>query len=250
MVSLRVVKSEFFGNHDMPFSSLEILTSDKCLTGISGSQTRAEFFLLFECFAYREMMRGNTCLRELVICNCPSLESFPKEHKHQTLESLHVSECRNLDRFWDEHVTWHCRARKHLHIESSCCDSLSSFPLSLFTALHDLHILECNLDSLSVLPQLLWNLQNLRHREIKGCQNLESLPGQGFPNSLASLSISDCPLPVPLCQRDTGAYWDLIPGLQRLEIDGEDIYHLKLKNNENHARLQQQMLLCTSPHRE
>ncbi|KAG5130721.1 hypothetical protein JHK84_037118 [Glycine max] len=59
--------------------------------------------------------------------------------------------------------------------------------------------------------------------EIKGCQNLESLPGQGFPNSLASLSISDCRLPVPLCQRDTGAYWDLIPGLQRLEIDGEDI---------------------------
>ncbi|TKY68339.1 putative disease resistance RPP13 protein 1 [Spatholobus suberectus] len=255
MTSLKVVDAAFFGNHTRPFSSLESLTfvdmskweqwqldegrgfpslKEFCIQGcpkLDGSLPRVPALLELEltgCSALRslpeEMMQGNACLRTLVICNCPCLESFPKEHIHLTLESLQISGCRNLDSFWDEHATWHYRALKQLHIESSCCDILTSFPLSLFTALHDLHVLDChNLESLSLLPQSHLDLQNLSQMVIKGCPNLVLLPEQGFPNSLASLIICDCPRLAPLCRRDEGPYWHLLSGLPKLVIDEEII---------------------------
>ncbi|MED6216701.1 hypothetical protein PIB30_010141 [Stylosanthes scabra] len=71
------------------------------------------------------------------------------------------------------------------------CDSLVSFPLSLFTNLEDLHVQHCGiLDVISSAPN---SLPYLRKLKLKDCYNLVSFPEGGLPTpKLESLSISNC----------------------------------------------------------
>ncbi|XP_024315884.1 putative disease resistance protein RGA3 isoform X2 [Brachypodium distachyon] len=83
--------------------------------------------------------------------------------------------------------------------------------LQLLTSLWELKFCDC--EKLQVLPASLSKLTNLKKLYIQGCPALRSLPNDGFPSCLETLSICDCPAIKSL--PDHG----LPSSLQELEIE-------------------------------
>lgn len=138
-------------------------------------------------------MQGNKCLQIIAINNCSSLVTISMNDLPSTLKSLEIYECKNLQLFHprslmlDSHYYF---SLKKLHLR--CCDSLVSFPLSLFYKLEDLHVQHCNnLNFISYAPNS--TLPYFRKLKLKQCSKLSQFPEGGLhAPKLDSLSIINC----------------------------------------------------------
>ncbi|XP_078161352.1 putative disease resistance protein RGA3 [Carex rostrata] len=105
-----------------------------------------------------------------------------------SLQSLEISNCEYLTMLPDD---WIPSGVTYLCIRQ--CPMLRELPKGLETLkeLEDLEIQDCK--NLELLPELN-NLKSLTRLEISGCHSFVNLPGEGLPDALHFLSISDCPL--------------------------------------------------------
>ena len=62
-------------------------------------------------------------------------------------------------------------------------------------------------------------LTSLKELTVQGCPNLQTMPDEGLPASLLSLSIIGCPLLEEKCKRETGEYWNKIAHIPHIEIN-------------------------------
>ncbi|KAI5447904.1 hypothetical protein KIW84_015377, partial [Lathyrus oleraceus] len=125
-------------------------------------------------------------LKKLVINDCSSAISFPRDCLPSSLESLSITNFSNLNFPKQNHGH---ESLKFLHIDRSC-DSLISLPLDTLPNLHHLLICHCeNIECLSVSKVL----QNLINIEISDCPKFVSFPREGLsaPN-LKSLYVYKC----------------------------------------------------------
>lgn len=140
-----------------------------------------------------QMMQGNKCLQVMSISNCPSLVTIPRDGLPSTLRSLEIYECRNLQLFHPQNLMQECHyypSLERLHLKC-CCDSLITFPLSLFPKLEDLRVQDCsNLQFFSSAPN---SVPHLRKLKLKECSKLAWFPEGGLhAPKLESLSICKC----------------------------------------------------------
>ncbi|XP_061350054.1 putative disease resistance RPP13-like protein 1, partial [Gastrolobium bilobum] len=185
--------------HQLPSLDKLVITACQALTDSMPWVPRLRELELTGCDALvslsEQMMQGNTCLQIMAINNCSSLVTIPRDGLPSTLRSLEIYECRNLQlvhpkSLMQESHYYHSLERLHL---KSCCDSLISFPLSLFTKLEELHVQDCsNLQLISSAPN---SLPYLRKLKLKECSKLAWFPEGGLPamTSLTSLHISGLP---------------------------------------------------------
>jgi hypothetical protein len=110
------------------------------------------------------MINSNGDLHELIIHDCPSLVSLPKDRLPSTLKTLQISGCSSLVSLPKDGLP---STLKTLNIRG--CSSLVSFP-------------EGMIDSNSGVQNLvIWN-----------CSSLVSLPKDGLPSTLKTLEIQKC----------------------------------------------------------
>ncbi|XP_065872263.1 putative disease resistance RPP13-like protein 1 [Euphorbia lathyris] len=156
-------------------------------------------------------------LKSFRITRCPVLESlFPAEGDFSCLSSLEIRECPNLVSFLKERLP----ARNLGRLLLLGCSNVESFPEknmlpSTITSLKiwDFQNLKC-LDYTG-----LKHLKSLRELEICNCPKLQSLPEEGLPSSLSSLSIFLCPQLEQRCQRETGNEWEKISLIPHVNIN-------------------------------
>ncbi|VVA36056.1 PREDICTED: putative disease resistance [Prunus dulcis] len=118
-------------------------------------------------------------LQRLILWNCPTLSSFPKDGLPTTLTTLYIGNCKRLEFLPDEMLA-KLTSLESLWIENSC-DSLRNFPVSIFPKLKKLDIRGCeNLESLSFIEGgVNENLSHLRELFISDCPNLMCFQCQG-----------------------------------------------------------------------
>ncbi|XP_061373257.1 putative disease resistance RPP13-like protein 1 [Gastrolobium bilobum] len=188
-------------------STLHWITSTKSLTIIDGGQHLLPIlendsqcllsYIKIErsdmLTSFPRMVLSSNCLRDLYLTKIPSLTSFPTEGM-QTLRTLLVSECKNLEFLPDE--AWeNYSSLENLMIWDSC-HSLRCFPLGCFPVLKYLYIWSCpNLESLSISDNAAsaQSLSCLEILKISSCSNLESFPQSGLstPN-LMEFKVFNC----------------------------------------------------------
>ncbi|XP_057785640.1 putative disease resistance protein RGA3 [Salvia miltiorrhiza] len=91
---------------------------------------------------------------------------------------------------------------------------------SRFPRLHTLHIDDCPM--LTNLPSLV-DIRCFHSLEINQCPNIRSLPHDGFPASLAAVTISDSDMLTNRCRVQEGADWHLIKSVPKIVIDYVEI---------------------------
>ncbi|RVW40704.1 putative disease resistance protein RGA3 [Vitis vinifera] len=139
------------------------------------------------------MMQNNTTLQCLEIWHCGSLRSLPRDI--DSLKRLVICECKKLELALHEDMTHNHYASLTKFDITSCCDSLTSFPLASFTKLETLDFFNCgNLESLYIPDGLHHvDLTSLQSLEIRNCPNLVSFPRGGLPTpNLRRLWILNC----------------------------------------------------------
>ncbi|MED6107420.1 hypothetical protein PIB30_013777 [Stylosanthes scabra] len=157
-------------------------------------------------------------LETIQLKDCPNLEFFPyRGLPAPKLQVLSISNCRMLlpQKEWGLNKMV---LLSYFGIEGELT-GLESFPDEglLPAFLTDLHIIGLE-DLTSLNHDGLQHLVALKNLVIEGCSMLEFLPPQGLPGSLSNLIIANCPLLVPLCQFETGAYWPLIAHIPNKDI--------------------------------
>ncbi|KAG8651278.1 putative disease resistance RPP13-like protein 1 isoform X2 [Manihot esculenta] len=159
-------------------------------------------------------------LKSLRITRCPSLESlsmYKTPHENFTsLSSLEIRECPNLASFLKGRLPAPNLARILLLGFSN----VESFPekMLLPSSLISLKIWDFhNLKFLNYNG--LQHLTYLRDLEICNCPKLQSLPEEGLPSSLSSLSIFLCPLLEQRCQKEQGEDWAKISHIPHVKVN-------------------------------
>ncbi|OAY32673.1 putative disease resistance RPP13-like protein 1 [Manihot esculenta] len=163
-------------------------------------------------------------LKTLRISRCPHLTSlFAPEADHAdltSLSSLEVRECPNLVSLSIGELPIPNLTRLLL----MGCSRTESFPGKM--------LLSSTLTSLKIwdFPNLayldyrgLQHLTFLKELEICKCPKLQSIPEEGLPSSLSSLSICLCPLLEQRCQQEQGEDWPKISHLPNLEINFQNV---------------------------
>ncbi|KAH0981868.1 hypothetical protein GBA52_009045 [Prunus armeniaca] len=177
------------------YKSLEemrIELDEGCLTGVLSLQ-EAKFLSLLEIGYFDDIQCLPNCnrLQSLILWNCPTLSSFPKDGLPTTLSLLTIYNCRRLESLPHEMLA-KLTSLGRLSILHSC-DSMRSFPLGIFPKLMVLCISNCkNLESLSFIEEDGVDV-NLRNLEILHCSNLACFPQGGLraPN-LTELKVETC----------------------------------------------------------
>ncbi|XP_059455887.1 putative disease resistance RPP13-like protein 1 [Corylus avellana] len=133
------------------------------------------------------VMDSSSCLQELEIYHCSSLESLPMGSRPSVLKTLNISGCMKLE--LPTHLDYSSLEKLWL-----CdCDSLKSFPIDSFPKLYHIRLWDCmNLKSVTVSNQHEHDLVTLQ-LEIEDCPSFVSFPKGGLraPN-LTSFSILKC----------------------------------------------------------
>ncbi|KAK2661634.1 hypothetical protein Ddye_000208 [Dipteronia dyeriana] len=208
-----------------PFSKSEFLATleiEKCHTlenlSSSGYLPKAlKYLSLISCSkleSVAERFHDNTCLGEIVIRYCESLQFLPEDmQKLDHAERISIFGCPSLVSFPGGGLPWmnltelkivECRLIEALphnmhqlnhlkHVEISSCSRLVSFPAGGLpsTNLMNLQIRFC--EKLEDLPNNMHLLSHLRWIEIQECSSFVSFPAGGFPSTnLTELKILDC----------------------------------------------------------
>ncbi|XP_059463422.1 putative disease resistance protein At3g14460 [Corylus avellana] len=178
------------------------------------------------------MIDSNGGLQELVIVECSSLMSLPKDGLPSTLKTLQISVCSSLvslpkDGLPSTLKTLYVNRCTKLELPTnldyssieklvlSNCDSFKSFRLDLFPMLNHIEILKCsNLESLIVPEHCEQNLVAL-HILVYSCPNFVSFPKGGLrAPSLTSFAVMSCGSLRSLPEK----MQLLLPSLQELHI--------------------------------
>ncbi|KAJ9169644.1 hypothetical protein P3X46_017810 [Hevea brasiliensis] len=187
-----------------------------------------------------------TALEEIEINNCDSLRCFPLE-LFCKLKTLRISRCPNLTSLFAPEAD-HADFTSLSSIEIRECPNLVSFSMGGLPIpnLTRLLLMGCsNTESFpgkmllsSTLTSLkIWDFPNLQYLDYKGlqhltslreleickCPKLQSIPEEGLPSSLSSLSIFLCPLLEQRCQQEEGEDWPKISHISNLEINFQNV---------------------------
>ncbi|GAU20186.1 hypothetical protein TSUD_352500 [Trifolium subterraneum] len=121
-----------------------------------------------------KMVMRSTCIQHLTLNDIPSLTAFPTDFQPTSLQSLHISMCKNLTFLPPE--TWSSyTSLVSLELWSSC-DALTSFSLDGFPALERLYIYSCkNLDSIFISESPSHHASSLQSLKIKSHYSIGSL---------------------------------------------------------------------------
>jgi Leucine-rich repeat (LRR) protein len=135
------------------------------------------------------MIDSNGNLQELIIHDCPSLMSLPKDGLPSTLKTLQISGCSSLVSFPEGMIDSSGDLQK-LIIHN--CLSLMSLPKdSLPFTLKTLQISGCS--SLVSFPKgMIDSSSGVQELKIRDCSSLVSLPKDGLPSTLKTLEIQKC----------------------------------------------------------
>ncbi|CAK9175691.1 unnamed protein product [Ilex paraguariensis] len=183
-------------------------------------------------FSFPSQSHSLIFLKSLSIRDCRSLESFPGWNFPRNLETLFISNCRELkplsewglqrlsslrrftmERLYPELLSFpdSCflpPTLTNLYIDGfSNLESLSE-GLRNLTSLEHLKINNC--PKIKSLSEGLQNLTSLEHLEIKKCPELGSLPNERILDTLSSLVITRCPLLEERCYKEKGVDWPKI----------------------------------------
>ncbi|XP_061995501.1 putative disease resistance RPP13-like protein 1 [Rosa rugosa] len=150
------------------------------------------------------------CLQKLEISGCPSLLSLPKQGLPSSLRLLTVTDCEKLNPIhqWRLHKL----------------PSLDVFTIGGFPGLKSFskdYPLPHSLTSLSIqrfpdlesISEVLENLTSLENLSIRECDKLQSLPETGLPATISTLTIRNCLLLEPRCEKDKGEDWSKIKNI-------------------------------------
>nr|POE71262.1 putative disease resistance rpp13-like protein 1 [Quercus suber] len=128
-------------------------------------------------------------LEYLAVIQCPKLESFPEGGLPLNLVTLNVSYC---DKLFSRGLQ-DLHSLRQITIYDDNCKEVESFPEEalLPPTLTDI--------SIAYFPKLkslkgFQHLTSLKTLRICECNNLQCLPEEGFPTTLSSLIINNCPL--------------------------------------------------------
>jgi len=159
-----------------------------------------------------------TNLNSLVLYNCPWLESFLGRQLPSNLGSLRIERCPNLMASIEEWGLFQLKSLKQFSL-SDDFEILESFPEErlLPSSINSLELTNCS--NLRIINYKgLLHLTSLESLYIDECPCLESLPEEGLPRSLSTLSIHDCPLLKQLYQKEQGERWHTISHIPYVTI--------------------------------
>ncbi|KAH0687915.1 hypothetical protein KY290_019578 [Solanum tuberosum] len=227
-------------------SSLEYLSIHGCLMLVSFTRdsellpTTFQQLKIEKCpnleFLPEGMMHiNNTSLQVLEIFDCSSISSFPVGQLPDTLKTLTVWNCFNLEALPDIRTSTmlleslrvgNCTSLKHLphglnkllnlsYFEVDGCHGIECFPLEgLPQNLTKVLIIDC--ENLTFLPKWMQNLTSLQELQLSNCPLITSFTEGRFPTSLVSLDVKDCKNLMPMSE------WGLhrLASLRRLTIHG------------------------------
>nr|ACZ74654.1 CNL-B29 [Phaseolus vulgaris] len=177
-------------------------------------------------------------LTSLYIYACAQFKSFlfpkPMQILFPSLTGLHIIKCPEVELFPDGGLPLNIK-----RMSLSCLKLIASLRDNLDpnTSLQTLTIqkleVECFPDEV-LLPRSLTSLEiqfcrNLKKMHYKGlchlsslsleyCPSLESLPAEGLPKSISSLTICGCPLLKERCRNPDGEDWGKIAHIQKLQV--------------------------------
>jgi len=160
-----------------------------------------------------------TNLYMLKLSDSRELESFPMGGLPSQLSWLEISNCPKLIASREEWGLFQLNSLKDFFVSDEF-ENVESFPEEnlLPPTLEFLYMEKCSklriLNSKSLLP-----LKSLKHLWIDNCPCLEHLPEEGVPNSLSSLSITNCPLIKEQYQNEGGERWHTICHIPNVSID-------------------------------
>ncbi|KAL5544022.1 hypothetical protein UlMin_007806 [Ulmus minor] len=239
-------KLEFPGNSR--YASLEYLKIEKCedlkSIPLDYFPKLERFFLLrceFDSFRFGEESPLVLESLNFYIEECEILRSLPQQMHLPSLNRLDVRNCREIE-LWPEGglpsnlktlVIWECKRLNSqvMHwdlqtllpcLESFCIkgcgeELLDSFPPEglLPTSLTFLYIGDFRgLKTLNIHA-----FQHLKQLLVYDCDELQCLPEESLPNSLAELYINNCPLLERRYQKETGGGWHKISHIPRVWIN-------------------------------
>ncbi|KAM3733685.1 hypothetical protein ACB098_11G155500 [Castanea mollissima] len=131
-------------------------------------------------------------LEHLVVSECPELESFPEGGLPLNLAILSIWDC---DKLFSRRMEWglqdlHSLTNFYISIK---CKEVESFPEEALLPPTLAYITISSFPKLKSLKGF-QHLTSLETLYIGNCDNLQYLPEEGFPTSLSSLILEDCPL--------------------------------------------------------
>ncbi|KAK0601780.1 hypothetical protein LWI29_027335 [Acer saccharum] len=140
--------------------------------------------------AIKELHHSIACLnglKELFLRRCKNLETLPSGIHFESLTSLDLSNCNNLERIWEGRT----EAPKLRRLNLSGCTRVTEIQgLSKSPLLESINLKDCS--SLLDFPQLAQHLKNLCYLNRSGCNSLRSFPSDIHFESLTSLDLSNC----------------------------------------------------------
>jgi hypothetical protein len=157
-------------------------------------------------------------LQDVVINNCPEMETFPKGGMPPSFRSLHIWNCEILLRNSSLNLF---DMLSHLEI-GYLCDGVESFPNKGFASLppsltsldlrkmSSLHTLEC---------RGLLHLTSLQQLTIHHCPKLENMEGERLPASLIKLEIVGCPRLEEWCRTKHPQIWPKVSHIKGIRVN-------------------------------
>ncbi|KAK2440176.1 putative disease resistance RPP13 protein [Trifolium repens] len=199
---------DFFGeNLELSSSDFNSCNSLRTLTIIGWHSSSLPFALhLF------------TNLNSLVLYDSPWLESFFGWQLPSNLCNLRIERCPKLMASREEWGLFQLNSLKQFRV-SDDFEIFESFPEEslLPSSINSLELTNCS--NLSILNYKgLLHLTSLESLYIEDCPSLESLPEEGLPSSLSTLSIHDCPLIMQQYQKEQGERWHTISHIPDVTI--------------------------------